>query len=177
MSTLVKALVVTEDHRFYKHWGVDPVAIFRAMVINFTERRRAQGGSTITQQLARTLYLHNRKTITRKLMEMVIALYLEVKFSKNRILGRYMKEVYMGQDKNGVPIKGFVKASKYYFGKLLGDTSLVEQAALVAMLKGPNIYRPSSSLGTARRVMVLGKMLDNGIINEDQFFEASRNKL
>src|SRR5580658_7317094 len=107
-NTLIEALIVTEDKRFFNHFGIDPIAICRAFITNLTEKRRSQGGSTITQQLARTLYLHRRKTFTRKIVEIFIAFYLELKYSKKRILGKYIKEVYMGQYKNGKPIKGLV---------------------------------------------------------------------
>lgn len=174
---LTRAIVLIEDHRFYQHFGIDPVAILRAVVVNLTEKRRAQGGSTITQQLARTLFLHNKKTYIRKLKEIMLAFYLEIKYSKKDILKMYMDNVYMGHDTCGCPIRGFDKAADFYFQKALHELSVSEQAALVAMLKGPNIYKPSSNYGTARRVLVLGKLLDKHLIDEDTFFEASRTRL
>jgi membrane peptidoglycan carboxypeptidase len=177
MNTLTKSLVLVEDRRFLTHWGIDPIAIFRAFLVNLSEGRRAQGASTITQQLARTMYLHNRKTFSRKIAEILIAFYLEISYSKEEILGLYMSSVYMGHYRNGKSIRGFERASQHYFGKSLNDISLAEQAALVAMVKGPNFYRIKSSQGTVRRIMVLGKMLDNNIIDQNQFFEASGERL
>lgn len=177
MRTLSRAIVAVEDHRFFSHWGIDPISIGRAFFVNLNERRRAQGGSTITQQLARTLYLHTRKTFTRKLIEVVLAFYLEIRYSKEHILDMYMDQVYMGHNNRGRPIKGFVKAAQHYFHKTLLELSIAEQAALVAMLKGPNIYRPNTAQGTARRIFVLSMMLNNGIITQEEFFKAARTKL
>ena len=169
----IKTLLLIED-RFFTHIGVDIVSIVRAIVVNFQEGRFAQGGSTITQQLARTLYLTNKKTITRKIKETLIAFYLELTLSKKRILFIYMKNVYMGQDKKGKRISGFLEAARFYFDKSIRKLSVAEYAALVAMVKGPNIYKPSSAPGTARRIMVLGKMLDKDLITKEEFFEASK---
>jgi len=169
----IKALVLVEDRRFYKHSGIDIISICRAFLINIRERRFVQGGSTITQQLARTLFLDNRKTITRKLKEIAIALFLELGYSKKSILYLYLTNVYMGS-KNGYNINGFMQASMSYFSKTIMDLSITEYAALIAMVKGPNIYKPDSELGIARRIMVLGKMLDNNLITKEEFFEASR---
>lgn len=173
-NKFIKGLILIEDNRFNKHHGIDIISIFRALLVNLKEKRFAQGGSTITQQLARTLYLSNKKTIVRKLKEIVIAFYLELKYRKIKILYLYLTGIYMGQNSQGKIIKGFFEASKFYFGKLLTKLSIAEYAALIAMVKGPNFYRPHSSQGTARRIMVLGKMLDSNLITQEEFFEASK---
>lgn len=173
-NIFTKILIAVEDRRFYNHWGIDPMSICRAIVANFYEKRYSQGGSTITQQLARTLYLHNKKTIARKIKEAVIALYLEIRYTKKEILHKYMTEIYMGQDKKNRPIKGIYRASKHYFDKPLDELSVAETAAMVAMIKGPNFYKLPSSQGTARRIAVLCKMLDINLITTEEFFEASR---
>ena len=170
----IKGLILIEDNRFNRHYGIDVISIFRALLINLSEKRFAQGGSTITQQLARTLYLTNKKTIIRKLKEIGIAFYLELKYSKKKILHLYLTSIYMGQNGQGKVLTGFLEASKFYFGKNLTNLSVAEYAALIAMVKGPNFYRPHSSQGTARRIMVLGKMLDSDLITQEEFFEASK---
>lgn len=178
MNTLIKALILTEDRRFYSHFGIDLFSICRAFLVNLQEGRRVQGASTITQQLARTLYLDNRKTIWRKIKEVFIAFWLEYKFkSKEDLLLCYMGQVYMGHNSKGEIMHGFHWASWHYFKKYPQDLDIAEQAAIIAMIKGPNLYKPSSSVGTARRIMILGKMLDSGIITKDEFFEASGRKL
>lgn len=175
-SNFIKTLILIEDRRFNFHIGVDPISICRAFLVNINEKRLAQGGSTITQQLARMLYLNNKKTVSRKLKEILIALYLELKYSKKRILSLYSKNVYMGQNSSGKKIIGFAKASESYFGKSINTLTIAEYAALIAMIKGPNTYNPSSDSGIARRVMILGKMLDNGLITREEFFNACHVK-
>lgn len=174
---LTKALLLTEDRRFYQHHGIDLVSTLRAFLVNLNARRYAQGGSTITQQLARTLYLHNRKTLWRKAREAFYAVWLELKYSKAQILRMYVSKVYMGQKRSGQPILGFDDAAHWYFKKSLNGCDLAEQAALIAMLKGPGIYGPRSAAGVARRTAVLALMLENGLITKDQFFQASQEEL
>ena len=156
--TLRKTLILVEDKRFYYHFGIDLLATARAVLVNLSEMRYAQGGSTITQQLARTLYLHRRKTLARKIAELFIAFWLELRMTKVEILAMYMDRVYMGQRIDGTTIRGFHEASVYYFGVSLGCTNSVQQAHLVGMLKGPNIYKPFSELGSKRRDEVLNLM-------------------
>lgn len=170
---LSNIIVLVEDRRFYKHVGIDLVAILRAFLINIREGRYAQGGSTITQQLARTLYLTPKKTILRKIKEIFIALWLEFRYDKGTILRLYTENVYMGQRKDGTEIRGFEAAAWTYFHVALNHTSMTQKAALVAMLRGPNTYRPSSKKGTARQAIVLGMMLEANLIDRDQFFEAT----
>lgn len=172
---LFKTIVLTEDHRFYHHFGIDPIAVARAIAVNLHDRKYSQGGSTITQQLARNLYLTPKKTLIRKVKEMFIAFWLELKYTKPQILQMYVDNVYMGNH-DGEKIKGFDKAAVCYFDKSLRHMSVAQIAALVAMLRGPNLYKPTSPIGIARRVLVLGRMLSGGLITYDEFFEASRVK-
>lgn len=156
------------------HHGVSFIGIARALLVNLTERRYAQGGSTITQQLMRCLYLTNRKTLFRKALEIVLALLYELRFSKANILFSYMRNVYMGHTGSGRPIVGMFTAAWAYFKKPMNKLTLAEVAALVAMLRGPNLYRKDSSAGIARRILVLSRLLDAGAITQAEFFEASK---
>jgi membrane peptidoglycan carboxypeptidase len=169
---LKQTIVLIEDSRFYTHFGIDPIAMIRAFIVNTRERRYSQGGSTITQQLARTLYLNNKKNLSRKIREILLAFYLEFTLTKSQILDMYMSEVYMGHDKKGRKIKGFEDASFYYFRISVKDLSVAQIASLVAMLKGPNMYKPTSKAGKIRKVTVLTKMLDFNLIALKEFYEA-----
>lgn len=177
MTRFTQGLILTEDRRFFQHWGVDLLSILRALLTNINEKRYSQGGSTITQQLARTLYLHNRKTISRKILELFLAIYLEMRYTKDEILEMYLSSIYMGQDRKGKIIKGVYKAAKYYFHKPLSNLSLSEEAALIAAIKGPNLYKVKSSMGLARRVMVLSIMLHNRVITKEEFLEYSTQNI
>jgi penicillin-binding protein 1B len=170
---LIKTLLLVEDKRFYRHSGIDPIGICRAFLINLKRFRFSQGASTITQQLARTLFLNNNKTIIRKLKEIVIAFFLELGYSKDEILYLYSISINMGQT-NGQTIKGFYQASRFYFKKPLASLSVAECAALIAMVKGPHVYTLNSSAGVARRIAILSKMLGNRLITKEEFFEASK---
>lgn len=165
-------IVLIEDHRFWKHRGVDLIATMRALLVNLREKRYAQGGSTITQQLARTLYLSPRKTLLRKLRELMLAFWIELTMSKQQILRLYMSAVYLGHRPNGTPIRGFRQASIHWFNKLPRNLTVAEQASLVAMLKGPNIYHPRSQRGIARTLFVLFRMMDQRLISRDQLVRS-----
>lgn len=169
---LYDIVVLIEDRRFYSHWGVDSIAVVRSIVANVRKRRYAQGGSTITQQLARTLYLNQKKTIFRKIVECLIAVKLELSHSKNDIMRMYCCTVYMGHRSNGTEIRGFNEASKHYFKKLLRNATIAEYAQLVAMLKGPNLYKPGTEKGRVRQIWVLSLMADRGLISVDELNEA-----
>lgn len=175
IALLARTVVLVEDHRFYRHHGVSLIGLVRAFMVNMTERRYAQGGSTITQQLARTLWLSNKKTLWRKLKEIALAFYLEWKMPKDDILLCYMGHVYMGQDGRGKPVMGFDHAAFHYFKKPLAKLNLREQVSLVAMLKGPNVYGPGSNKGLARRTVILGMLLEAGEIPPSEFEKALDN--
>ncbi len=137
---LVEALLATEDRRFYRHWGVDPQGIARAMVVNMRAGSFVQGGSTITQQLAKNVFLTPERTIKRKIQEMMLAFWLEARFSKKEIISIYLNRVYLGAGNYGVDA-----ASRYYFEKPVGQLSLPEAAMIAGLLKAPSRYAPTSS--------------------------------
>jgi len=167
VPTLVKdSIVASEDRRFYQHSGVDPIGIARALFTIITTDE-VQGGSTITQQLARTLYLTQERTWKRKVKEAFIALWLEQNFSKNEILEMYINSVYLG---NGV--YGFPAASKYYFNKTLDQLTEVEVAMLTATLRSPEKANPLTNLNKDFTKNVLRKMKEAGIIPESNYKHA-----
>ncbi len=160
-----QAFVAIEDRRFYAHYGVDPVGIARAAVANIMRGGVAQGGSTITQQLAKNLFLNQERTYTRKLQELVLALWLEHKFSKDQILELYLNRVYFGAGAYGVEA-----ASQRYFGKHARDLALPEAALLAGLVRSPSRLAPTRNPdGAARRAQtVLTAMADVGFINDRQ---------
>lgn len=168
---MVDTLLVVEDRNFYHHYGISPSAIARALWANLMAGKKVQGGSTITQQLAKNLLLNdNRKTYLRKIKEAFIALILDYRFSKDAILEAYFNEIYLGQD-GGRAIHGFALASKFYFNKLLVNLSPEEFALLTAMVKGPSYYSPSkhSERTKMRRDLVLEMMVSHNVITRDEY--------
>ena len=157
------ALVATEDRRFFEHYGVDPVGVIRAMFANLRAGRFAQGGSTLTQQLAKNLFLTPDRTLTRKIAELGLALWLEMRLSKPEILELYLNQVYFGGGAYGIEA-----ASQRYFGKPARELKLPEAALIAGLLKAPSKYSPatSPSAARARAQVVLGKMVDAGFITE-----------
>jgi penicillin-binding protein 1B len=164
---LMGALVAVEDHNFFEHHGVDPRGLVRALVANLRAGRTVQGGSTLTQQLVKNFYLTADRTLQRKAMEMVMAVLLELHYTKAEILEAYLNEIYLGQEGNRA-IHGFGLASQFYFGRPLGELKLAEQALLVGIIKGPSYYNPRShpQRALARRNLVLDEMLRRGLIDE-----------
>lgn len=140
-SNMWKGLIGIEDFRFLSHSGVDLRSILRAIIIDIKEMKMVQGGSTLTQQLVKNLYLTNEKKISRKLKELIISIYLESKYEKDKILELYFNEVYWGSI-NGVRAKGVYAAAILYFGKRPTELNPYEAAILVSMLKGPNYFHP-----------------------------------
>ena len=137
---LLDAVVATEDRRFYEHWGVDPVGLARAALANLRVGRFVQGGSTLTQQLAKNLFLTPERTLGRKLEELVLALWLEVRLSKRDILEIYLNRVYLGSGAYGVET-----ASRRFFGKPASQLTLPESAMLAGLLKAPSKFSPASN--------------------------------
>jgi len=174
---VVEALIATEDRRFYSHHGIDPRGIARAI---YTTLRggSVQGGSTLTQQLVKNFYLTADRTLQRKFTEMIMAILLEIHYSKEEILETYINEVYLGQDGNRA-IHGFGLASSFFFDKPLTHLGLPEAALLVGMLKGPTYYSPRSHPQRAmeRRNLVLSLMADEGFITEQQLRTAQAASL
>ena len=160
---LIKAVVSVEDQRFYEHSGVDAVRVAAAVVRNFEEGRRAEGGSTITQQLARQSFLSRDKTYRRKLKEVILAAYIEKMYSKDEILELYLNKVYLGGGFYGVEA-----ASRGYFGKPASDLGIPEAALLAGLIQLPSAYAPSVNLdrAVARRTVVLQAMLSAGAIDQ-----------
>lgn len=176
--TLMKGIVLTEDQRFLEHGGIDPRGILRSIYVNLRSGGYVQGASTITQQLARNIYLTRQKTITRKVKEMVMSVLLEFKFSKDQILEKYLNEVYFGQSGN-IAIHGVSEAAKFYFDKNLEDLSIAEQALLAGIVRGPFYYSPFRHYDRAksRQEIVLTKMFEAGVITEAQFNAAKTEAL
>ncbi len=163
------AMLSTEDKRFRQHPGVDPVGIARSLYVRYQEGRFKQGGSTITQQLARTVFLNNDRTWGRKLREMVLALALEWKFSKNQILEAYLNKVYFGGGAYGID-----SASRKFFGHPGNTLSLSEAAIIAGLVKAPSHYSPTADAVAAvdRAKVVLMLMQQNGVISASEAQEV-----
>src|SRR5690349_5274223 len=155
------ALIATEDKRFYSHFGLDPIGILRALYQNYRRGRFAEGGSTITQQLTKVLFLTPDKSLERKLKEAVLALELERRYSKDRILEMYLNQVYFGQGAYGVEA-----AARTFYGKGVSELSLPECTLLAGLPKAPTTYSPFEHPEAAkrRRATVLSRMVDVGAI-------------
>ena len=164
-----KAIISIEDRRFYSHFGVDPIGLSRAMTRNIMQRRMREGGSTLTQQLAKNLFLSPERTLTRKAQEMVFAIWLETKFSKDEILQLYLNRVYFGGGANGID-----KAARTFYGKSAYELSLMEAATLAGLLKAPSTYNPARNPdeAKARANLVLNSMVGEGYITEADAQEA-----
>jgi len=166
---LVLALLAVEDRRFYQHMGVDPRSIFRALLANLMAGGTVQGGSTLTQQLVKNIFLSPERTLTRKINEALMALLLEINYDKSLILETYINEVYLGQ--NGAKqIHGFGLASEYYFAMPLRKLRRDQMAMLVGLVKGPSWYDPRRHKQRAidRRNQVLKLMFEQGALNQVQ---------
>jgi penicillin-binding protein 1A len=170
---LQQALIAVEDRRFYQHLGLDPRGLARAMLANLRAGRIVQGGSTLTQQLAKNLFLTPDRTIRRKVQELLLALWLERTFSKDQILTLYLNRVYFGGGNYGVDA-----AARRYFGKPVGELSLYESALLAGLLKAPSRYNPARNAGSAdrRTELVLGAMVAAGYLSQAKADQALENK-
>jgi len=163
---VVDAIVYTEDRRFYQHFGFDIISFTRAMLTNIFAGRYAQGGSTITQQVAKNLFLTPQKSIRRKVQELMIAFWLEYKFSKEQILTLYLNRVYLGAGTYGIEA-----ASQKYFQKTSRDINIKEAAVIAGMLKAPSRYNPIASTERAveRARVVLKIMLEHGLLSQSDY--------
>ncbi len=159
-----------EDERFYQHFGLDVLGIARAMFRNILSMRLAQGGSTLTQQLAKNMFLSPKRTISRKLLEVPTAISLERHLSKEQLLELYLNEVYLGQE-GAVAIHGMPEAASAFFGKKLEDLRVDEAATLAGMIKAPSSYNPRRFPERAkdRRDLVLQKLLEHGHITKNEY--------
>ncbi len=164
-----EAVIAIEDRRFYSHFGIDPIGLSRAMVTNVLGRRFSQGGSTLTQQLAKNLFLKPDRTLERKVQEVLLALWLEHKHTKDQILEMYLNRVYFGSGAYGVEA-----ASRRYFGKSARDVTLSEAALLAGLLKAPSRLSPARDPKAAeeRSQLVLAAMRDEGKISAKELASA-----
>ncbi len=166
----IKMLLLIEDRRYFSHWGVDPQSIARALIVNVYSGQTVQGGSTLTQQLVKNLFLSQEKKISRKINEAFMSLLLEYHYDKKLILETYINEIYLGQDGRRA-IHGFGLASEFYFGKSLKQLSIDEMAILTGMIKGASYYNPKRNPEHAleRRNIVLSTMAESDLITRRQF--------
>src|SRR3954452_803217 len=170
---LIKAVLATEDRRFFEHWGIDPIGTSRALTVNARSGGQVvQGGSSLTQQLAKNLFLNNERSLERKVKEAFLALWLEFHLSKNEILKLYLDRAYMGGGNFGA-----AAAAEYYFGKSVKDITLAESAMLAGLFKAPTKYAPHVNLPAARARAndVLNNMVEAGFLTEGQIQTARRN--
>jgi penicillin-binding protein 1A len=168
----IKAVLATEDRRFFEHYGIDIVGTIRALTVNARSSTVVQGGSSITQQLAKNLFLNNERSIERKVKEAYLAMWLESRLTKTEILKLYLDRVYMGAGTFGA-----AAAAEYYFGKSIRDVSLSEAAMLAGLFKAPTKYAPHINLpaARARAIDVLSNLVEAGYLNESQILPSRRN--
>ena len=170
---IIETVLTIEDRRFYSHFGIDPVAVGRAIWTNVTKGGVVQGGSTITQQLAKNLFYSPQRTMGRKFKEALAALVLEVKYTKQNILESYLNEIYLGQA-GFVSIYGVREAAHRYFGKTLQELTVEEVAMIAGLIKGPNSYAPTKhpELAKQRRDVVLRRLRETGLLTEEAWTRA-----
>lgn len=173
-QNLQNAFIAAEDNRFYEHIGIDPIGIFRAIFANLTNRGIAQGGSTITQQLAKNAFLSQEQTLKRKMQEAMLALEIEHKYSKKEILEMYMNQIYFGQGAYGIQT-----AAKTYFNKDVNELTLTQCAMLAGLPKSPNYYSPFNNLNEAkkRKNVVLDQMVKYGYVSAAEAEDAKNQDL
>lgn len=173
-ENLKKAFLATEDVRFYQHIGIDYRGVMRAMWENISHREVAEGGSTITQQLARNAYLNQERTFSRKIQEMFLALKIEHRHTKEEILEMYLNQIYFGRG-----VYGIQAASKYYFNKNVKDLDLNECAMLAGIPKSPNHYSPLNNLEEAqkRKAVVLQQMAKYGFISSSTAQKTAKQEI
>ena len=171
-ENLINAVIVTEDKRFFDHYGVDLRGVLRAAYVNLKQRRIVQGGSTITQQLAKNLFLTPERSFTRKLHELILSLWLELRFTKKQILSIYLNRVYLGSGTYGVQA-----ASEKYFNKKVEDLNLYECAVIASLLKAPSRYNPiaNKNLSKERASLVLENLIKSKMITKQKVKEAKNN--
>ncbi|TIW15703.1 MAG: penicillin-binding protein, partial [Mesorhizobium sp.] len=165
---VIKAVLATEDRRFFDHYGIDVLGLSRAIFENVRANSVVQGGSSITQQLAKNLFLSNERTLERKIKEAFLSLWLEANLSKKEILQLYLDRAYMGGGTFGIEA-----AADFYFGKSVKDLNLAEAAMLAGLFKAPTKYAPHINLpaARARANVVLSNLVDSGFMTEGQVLQ------
>ena len=173
-KNLQNAFIATEDSRFYSHHGIDPIGVLRAIAVNVVRSGVSEGGSTITQQLARNAFLNQDRTFKRKISEALLALQIEKRYSKDEILNMYMNQIYFGQGAYGVE-----SAAHIYFGKDVKDLNLAQCSLLAGLPQSPNYYSPFNNLEAAktRQATVLSQMVKYGYIDQATADEAKNADL
>ena len=171
----IDAVLAAEDHRFFQHWGIDPRGILRALLTNLRHGAIRQGGSTITQQLAKNYFLTSDRNLIRKLQEALLAIVMELKYSKHDILEIYLNEIYLGQ-KGSVAVNGIGEAAYFYFAKPVQELSLSESATIAGLIKAPNRYSPyiDKTVCRRRRNSILKTMQSRGWISDAQLQRHSK---
>ena len=174
----IKMLLLIEDRRYFSHWGVDPQSIARALMVNLSSGKTVQGGSTLTQQLVKNLFLSQEKRISRKINEAFMSLLLEYHYDKKVILETYLNEIYLGQAGRRA-IHGFGLASEFYFGQELKKLSLDKMALLIGMVKGASYYNPKRNPEHARerRNVVLSTVAESQLITQRQLKRLSAQEV
>ncbi len=169
---VLQAVMAVEDRRFYSHFGIDPIGLARAIFTNLRAGHMVQGGSTITQQLAKNLFLTPERTLSRKIQEAMLAVWLEMKFSKDEIMTAYLNRVYLGAGAYGVDA-----AARVYFNKSARELTLHESAIIAGLLKAPSRYSPATNpaLAEERARTVMQTMVEAGFITEAQFQALKAN--
>ncbi len=175
---LIQTLLLVEDRDFYQHHGVSVLSIARAFWQNLLAGRTVQGGSTLTQQLAKNMYTDQQRTYLRKINEALIALVLDFRYSKEQILEAYLNEIFIGQFKDN-PVHGLGLGSRFYFGKPLAELKPHEYALLIGVIKGPSVFDPRrfAERAQSRRDLILDLMAEQGILNHDQHNDAKQQAL
>jgi penicillin-binding protein 1B len=170
---LINAVLAAEDARFFRHPGMDPLGTIRALASNLRHGALREGGSTITQQLAKNYFLTPKKTFSRKFKELMFSLVMEARYSKGEILEIYLNEIYMG-NKGSVSINGIGEASFFYFGKPVNDLSISEAATIAGLIRAPNYYSPFADRKRSlqRRNMVMENMFSHGWISRQELDAA-----
>jgi penicillin-binding protein 1B len=177
-SQLIDTLLLIEDRDFYHHHGLSPIGIFRALFSNIRAGRTVQGGSTLTQQLAKNMFLNRERTLSRKIKEALMSVILELRYSKDQLLEAYINEVYLGQNyANGV--YGFGLAAQFYFGSNISELSHGQMALLIAQVKGPSYYDPwrHPERAIERRDLILRLMFEQHLLSLADFEQAAESGL
>lgn len=177
-DTLIQSVILIEDERFYSHYGIDPIGIARAFLTNFIKGRLVQGGSTLTQQMVKNFFLTHERTLVRKINEMLMAMIIELRYSKKEILEVYLNEIYFGQRGNA-SVTGVQEASRLYFSKNVSQLTPDESALIAAMIKAPGLYSPfrKPKKATSRRNLILKRLSDHKVISKQEYEQANSRPL